>query len=295
MFTIAHFSDAHLAPLPRARIGELAGKRFSGWLSWQLNRRKIHQREVLDRLIADIAAHRPDHIAFTGDLVNLALAREVAQARAWLEALGSPRDVSMVPGNHDAYTQAGKAHLLAELKPWMEGDTPATPAFPFVRFRRNVAIIGVSSAIATPLFQASGEAGMQQLRKLESILRQTREKGFARIVMIHHPPLPGLASPRKCLKDAEAFAAVIARQGAELLLHGHNHLLELHEAQGPQGAIACLGLPSASALPYSGHPGAAWALINLRRQDGAWSISATIRSHDPATGAFDSAAQWNLA
>ena len=39
----------------------------------------------------------------TGDLVNLALDGEIEMARLWLETLGAPQDVSVVPGNHDAY------------------------------------------------------------------------------------------------------------------------------------------------------------------------------------------------
>ena len=54
-------------------------------------------------IVADIKASSPDHLAVTGDLVNLALDAEIEMARYWLETLGSPHDVSVVPGNHDAY------------------------------------------------------------------------------------------------------------------------------------------------------------------------------------------------
>ena len=42
----------------------------------------------------------------TGDLVNISLPGEYAPALAWLESLGSPHDVTLVPGNHDAYVWA---------------------------------------------------------------------------------------------------------------------------------------------------------------------------------------------
>ena len=75
-FTLAHLSDPHLPPLPAARLRDLAGKRALGYLNWTRNRHKYHRREVLDALVADMQAQRPDHIAVTGDLVNLALEAE---------------------------------------------------------------------------------------------------------------------------------------------------------------------------------------------------------------------------
>ena len=72
-FTLAHLSDPHLPPLPAARFRDLVGKRALGYLNWTRNRHKYHRREVLDSLVADMQAQRPDHIAVTGDLVNLAL------------------------------------------------------------------------------------------------------------------------------------------------------------------------------------------------------------------------------
>ena len=46
---------------------------------------------------------QPDHIAVTGDLVNIALGGEFVQARDYLAKLGSGDHVTVVPGNHDAY------------------------------------------------------------------------------------------------------------------------------------------------------------------------------------------------
>ena len=73
MFTLAHLSDPHLAPLPAPRWSELIGKRVTGYINWQRRRRFIHRRAVLDRLVADLKAQGPDHIAVTGDIANIAL------------------------------------------------------------------------------------------------------------------------------------------------------------------------------------------------------------------------------
>ena len=91
MFLLAHLSDPHLAPLPPPRLGELASSALLGYLNWLRKRRAIHRRDVLAAIVADLTAQAPDHIAVTGDLVNIALPAEIAKARAWLEALGPPR------------------------------------------------------------------------------------------------------------------------------------------------------------------------------------------------------------
>ena len=69
-FKLAHLSDPHLPPLPRARLAELAGKRALGYLNWTRNRRRYYRREVLDALVSDMQAQGPDHVAVTGDLVK---------------------------------------------------------------------------------------------------------------------------------------------------------------------------------------------------------------------------------
>jgi 3',5'-cyclic AMP phosphodiesterase CpdA len=101
-FTLAHLSDPHLPPLPAARLAELAGKRALGYLNWTRNRHKFHRRDVLDALVSDMQALAPDHIAVTGDIVNLALEAEFAPSRVWLESVGTADRVTVVPGNHDA-------------------------------------------------------------------------------------------------------------------------------------------------------------------------------------------------
>src|SRR4051812_31501957 len=94
MFKLAHLSDPHLAPLPRPNPRELLSKRGLGYINWLRKRRSIHRPEVLAALVADLKAQTPDHIAVTGDLVNLSLTSEFAPARVWLETLGNPHDVT---------------------------------------------------------------------------------------------------------------------------------------------------------------------------------------------------------
>ena len=78
-------------------------KRIFGYLHWRFLRARIHRIEVLDALRDDLIRAAPDHVAVTGDIVNISLPTEFTRTGLWLRSLGSPSDVTIVPGNHDAY------------------------------------------------------------------------------------------------------------------------------------------------------------------------------------------------
>ena len=294
MFTLAHVTDPHLAPLPSPSPGDLVSKRLIGFLSWHLRRRRIHRPQVLAALMRDVAAQAPEHIAITGDLANISLEAEFTRARAWLETVGPPDRVTVVPGNHDAYVRVPWEKGLGLWAGYMTGDmrigalpaSPASPiAFPFVRQCRNIALIGLSTAVPAALHRASGRLGARQIEALAGILADLRRRGFCRIVLIHHPPLPGQAVPRKALEDAEALKAVLEQEGADLVLHGHNHQHMRAMLASRHGPVPVIGAPSASAIVAQGHKSAAaWYLYRIRRQAGVWRIEVRVRAWDETSG-----------
>ena len=77
MFRLAHISDVHLGPLPALSLMELASKRITGFVNWHRNRRRHLFANTLDLLMSDLQRRDPDHLAVTGDLVNLAAAVEM--------------------------------------------------------------------------------------------------------------------------------------------------------------------------------------------------------------------------
>lgn len=246
-FTLAHLSDAHIGPLPQPRRHELLGKRLTGYLNWTRGRVHIHDMELLATLVADLEAQHPDHIAMTGDILNIGLKAEYPLARAWLETLGSPQEVSFVPGNHDAYVKGTMPDLAATFAPWTKGDRGET-SYPYLRLRGNVALIGLSSGVPTPPFIASGRLGWQQCEAVAKLLAEAGRAGHVRVVMIHHPPHKGGAALGRALSDAEDFEAVIRRIGAELIIHGHNHRHSVAHMEGPDRPVPVVGVASASAI-----------------------------------------------
>src|SRR5262249_15949346 len=152
----------------RPRWSELAGKRATGYLNWRRKRHLVHRSDVLARVVADLKAQAPDHIAVTGDLVNIALGSEYAPAAAWLAALGTPRDVTLGPGNQDGYGGGGARYPSAHWGDYLRGDDGGT--FPFLRRRGSLALIGLSSAVPTAPFMATGRLGAAQLAELAELL-----------------------------------------------------------------------------------------------------------------------------
>jgi 3',5'-cyclic AMP phosphodiesterase CpdA len=273
MFRLAHVSDPHLGPLPDVRPRELIGKRVLGWINWRLNRGRGGMRPaVLDALVADLRAHAPDHVAVTGDIVNIALDAELEPARRWLASLGAGRDVSAVPGNHDAYVPGALKRTSEAWGAFMKGDAEAGDhqRWPFLRRRGPVAVIGVSSAEATPPFMATGRFDAGQALRLAELLDHTAHEGLYRVVLIHHPPAKKPVHWAGRLIGTERMREVILRHGAELILHGHTHRGSLEWLAGPERPVPLVGVPSASRSPGQDRRGAGWNLFEIEGARGAW-------------------------
>ena len=281
---LAHLSDAHIGPLPRPRARDLLGKRLTGFVNWR-RRGKLHDMAVLADIVADLKAQAPDHVAMTGDILNLGLPEEFPFARAWLRTLGTTDQVSFVPGNHDAYVRSSLPHLASTFAPWVSevGTADGMPfAFPYLRRRGPLALIGLSSAIPTAPLLASGALGSAQREGLARLLDEAGAEGSARVVMIHHPPHVTGAKRGRGLRDAAAFEAVIARHGAELVIHGHNHRTSVSHLPGPRGPVPVVGVPSCSAVPGTHGHLAAYHLYRFEaRAGGRFTITAARRGLAP--------------
>ena len=279
MFKLAHISDVHLGPLPPMTIRQLASKRITGFVNWQRNRRKHLFGNTLETVLAGIAEHSPDHLAVTGDLVNLAAPIEIETAGVWLESVGASDFVSVVPGNHDAYVPGALGSATKRWKAYMSGDNatdlPSTrpKLFPYLRLRGSIALIGCSSAIATPPFSASGYFSARQARALASMLEDLGKQGLCRVVMIHHPPIRGATNMHKRLIGIRRFQAAISLGGAELVLHGHTHLNTVHTIQSAAGKVPVIGIASASQGPGGKKPVAGFNLFSISGEAGNWIIA----------------------
>jgi len=272
MFRLAHISDVHLGAVPHLRLKDYISKRIVGYTNWRRNRAHAFTSETLQRLVDDMRAQNPDHIAVTGDLTNIARHEEFENARLWLEDLGPPDLVTAIPGNHDAYVPGAHHRYRTAWAPWMLNDDAEhvdKALFPFMRRKRHIALIGISSAVASAPFMATGRVGSDQTRRLVPLLEEARAEGRFRILLIHHPPkmiLPD--SGWRKLTDGRRFRSIIERHGAELILHGHEHVRSMTAIKGSSGIVPVVGVPAGSG-PATGGPKAGGYAIHEIVENGA--------------------------
>lgn len=282
---IAQISDIHLGPIAGFGPAHWNVKRLLGFLNWHRNRRDVHRTEVAERLIADMLVQAPDHIAVTGDLANIGLPREHDFALSWLQGVGPPSLVAVIPGNHDIYCRSSipgverwRAYMASDA--WGAERTGGGPEFPFVRRIGTVALIGVNSAVPTPPAIATGTVGAAQRRRLERVLTALGSDQVFRLVLVHHPPLPGLARPKRALSDARELGELLATCGAELVVHGHNHRNMMNWLTRPNGSapVPVIGISSGSAARvHKNEPLARYNIYRITPVAARWQIEVVAR------------------
>jgi 3',5'-cyclic AMP phosphodiesterase CpdA len=294
-YTLAHLSDFHLSSLKKVKLHDLLNKRIFGYLKWRLHRGGEHNPEVLEALVRDLQTTSPDHIVVTGDLTHLGLPVEFRKAREILHSLGSPSKITVIPGNHDAYVRSDWnttfglwADYMVSDDPFLrgEGGTDPDKIFPSLRIREFVALVGLSTAKPCGLFLAVGSVGELQLRELERILAETGQRRMFRVLLIHHPPLPGTVTWRKRLTDDESLRSILARQGVELVLHGHAHRGSRGRVDTVAGEAPTFGVTSASALGRTAKRRARYHIYRLEKNPLGWQMAVSVRCFSPPSETF---------
>ena len=253
---IAHFSDTHVLSIKGVQLRQLLNKRISGAINLALNRAKHYRVEVFESLLDAVLAVSPDHSLCTGDLVNLALAPEFELVHELLSARFEPDQLTLVPGNHDYYTKeaALAGHFEGTFAEYLPRDLSldqGRSSYPVTRLLGDdVGVVGLSSAIPTPTFMATGEVGERQLKLAQSAFASEEMKGRFKLLMLHHPlfaePARRLEHTRR-LKDADALLNALDLPGEsapDLVIHGHNH--EYKRQALPKTGAPVLQVASAS-------------------------------------------------
>ncbi len=287
----AQISDLHLSSLVGVDWRDFLNKRALGYLSWKRKRQFEHQTQVLDALRDDLQERHLDQLLVSGDLTHVGLPHEFEQARQWLERLGNPENIALVPGNHDAYVRSEWQQTFALWQAYMTSDNEKPGAvdfsgFPSVRVRNGIAFIGLSTACPKPPLMATGTVGRAQLAKLPELLARAGRDGLFRVVYLHHSPVVGEEKWRKRLTDAGEVAGIIAHHGAELILHGHGHRALHSQLTTEQGSIPVIAVPSASAMGLGHGDVAAYNCYRVEPSEGEWLLEIETRRFQQDAGRF---------
>lgn len=290
---IAHVSDLHvLAPLGAELRSMLFNKRITGLANLLMMRARVYRQDYLLAVLRAAAAHA-DQLVVTGDITNLSLEGEYRAADELFRELLSATEVTVVPGNHDVYLPAihHERRFLHHFRKYMASDLPelsldlSAGAFPSVKLRGPVAIIGLSSAVPRPPFVSAGYLGHDQLAALARVLAHPEVAARTPIVLVHHSPFDArlrLEQLRGGLVDAPALRRALPPVERGLLLYGHLHVRRRSALQSPGWeALAA----SAAALDHpSEHVRAGYNLIDVDDSGHIRSLEAHVLH--PGSGEF---------
>ena len=295
---IAHFSDLHVLALAGVSPRRFLNKRLSGYVNLRLKRSHIHLPAYVRTIAREITRAGIDHVCITGDLTNLALDEEFLAARSLLEdELGlDPKNVSVVPGNHDLYTRGAlrQKRFATYFAKYIESDLPelavdiGVGAFPYVKLRGPCAIIGLSSAVPRLPFVAAGKLGGAQLDALGRLLAHDEVRSRTPVVLVHHPahnPRSRLKTLLEGLHDADDLSFRMSGIERGLILHGHLHRRQQRPLLTASGKVHVVGATSASLHHANAERMAGFNLYDIDDSGHVARIEAHVL--DPARDAFD--------
>ncbi len=280
---ILHISDIHIFCPGAITLPKVINKRFLGLVNWYLKRHHTVNYRLLDLLLSTIPTLSPDVICVTGDLAHLGQEEEFKIVARWLSELERFAPVKLVPGNHDLYVHEAALYLQRYLKVFFSisqrtsfHEEDLSDLFPQVDVFEDAALIGLSSAYVCGWALATGRLGQRQLNALSSALDAVSDKGLARIILIHHPPIAGFVKKRKALLDINDLEQVVASRGAELFLFGHSHRRYNYLQVRPKLKILFLCAPAITSIKKEGSQRAGFYLIDIKKTkvDGSsWNTS----------------------
>ena len=271
---LVHFSDLHMFSLKGLKAGELFTKRLLGILNWYRKRRRLVDHSLVARFQQEMARLMPDHILFTGDLAHLGRRPEFQAALGLLDGLSSRYGITIVPGNHDFYIEKS-VHDMEQILGGRFGlpfRLHGRGSYPAAISYHESETICLCSAFPCALHLALGTLGPAQLSALDELLGDAGSKGLFRTVILHHPPLPGLASRRRGLTDHRRFLEIVENRGCELVLFGHVHCRHRQVLETKTGRSLFLAAPALCSTDPRPDRAGGFYVLEVERAGGRWQV-----------------------
>ncbi|GAC1569033.1 MAG: hypothetical protein NVS3B20_22310 [Polyangiales bacterium] len=177
-------------------------------------------------LAALTEAHRggADHLVITGDLTEDGLDEQFeVLARCLQKSEWSPQRVTLVPGNHDAYSDdAGWSRALnGPLASYQRTSGPLS-----ITEVGDAIVVACNTAFRQNIGRAAGRLGKAQLAEIVRIASDVEFKETAVVLAQHHGPIArgrGALDWLDGLAEREELLAILARYPNIHVLCGHNH------------------------------------------------------------------------
>lgn len=224
MTIIAHISDLHLLERDHTRRNGLSRTRLallSNGAPLDANERMRAARSAL--LMADRAG--ADHVVITGDLTEDGVPAQFEVLAEVLQSSGiSSHRITMVPGNHDGYTEGCAGFLRALAGPLSDyRDTSAPGALTVL----DEAVIQPISTVVDKQWvtQAGGALRDEDIRAIATVASDSVSKRRTHVVAQHHPfAKPGFVKRLfDGTQNGSAMHELLLERTSVHVLHGHVH------------------------------------------------------------------------
>ena len=217
---IAHLSDVHTLEPRRAAYGW--GVQFVSLGRTLDASGRLHK---LERALDAAKRSGADHYVISGDLTEMGTEEQFEAFASVLVASGiDPVAVTLVPGNHDLYTEANA---------WQKALRGPLRAFAHASADAPGKVVDRGDLVLLPLdltiYQSVARSGGHLTGDAETALAQRLDdpafRDKALVIVQHHPPFerPRLLQWVDGLRNATRLMDLLAKSPRCHLLHGHLH------------------------------------------------------------------------
>jgi len=223
---IAHLSDVHMLD-PKTRRSSARYRLATKLVSLGRAVDPRLRARKLARALGVAKSSGADHVVISGDLTELGDDTEFEHFAEILEAAGLDEDsVTLVPGNHDAYTSKDgwKKAMEGPLRRYASASV-AQPGK--VVERGDVALMPIDTSCFQSVVKAGGEFTPEVARVVESRLMDPALRNKAMVLVLHHAPFVHTKAPLHRFVDGLRGCAhvvdLLMRHPRLQVLHGHLH------------------------------------------------------------------------
>jgi 3',5'-cyclic AMP phosphodiesterase CpdA len=233
---IAHLTDLHLLE-DRPQQRRLTERVRLGYLSLGRPLDPVGRKARAAAALAEARLARPDHLVITGDLTEDGTSGQFEVLAELLHQSGLGTDaITLVPGNHDAYSgaDAWQRALRGSLAPWRRTSGADKPLE-----LDGVKLVALSTVMPQPVWRSAGSLDRSELGRIVHAAHEASTRRKSVLVVQHHGPFPHRFSAVQCmdgLQHAERMLGVLRAFDEISVLHGHDHRASDREVIAGEGA-----------------------------------------------------------